>query len=528
MRKLKARIIIYVGVALLLGLGIYCFIGIRIHNAQLIEERVRIISAATDMMQQNISNSMLKSHTDELQFIMENMGKVKGIEEVKILDNNGRIRLASDPEKIGKEAILNGKPLLLKKPSSEKEADFSGQLRILRAKGGYRAIGLTTSIKNEKQCWRCHDRKQPVLGTLDMVISIANIDARVRENRNRAIVFGFLTFILVSAAVVLFVQYSIYPNIKKIIKGTEKIRSGEYGYSIPVKTEDEIGWLARAFNAMSLRLKKQKEEEIEEWKREMEQKVKQATSELEKTNQQLTKAIEDSKKIDKMKTDVAMVIYHDLRSPLAAIQSCLNVVMEGIVGEINPRQKDMLRRADEDIDKLLTFITDLLDLSQIEVTTVERSLQPTQLSAILTRIINSFATRVEQKGMTFNVNIPLELPIIYADSTHMEQVFRNIIGNAIKYTKQGGKVDVKADEDGGFVIVTVADTGIGISEEDLPKIFDIFYRAPNAKAAEKVGTGLGLSIAKRIIDDHWGTISVSSRLSEGSVFTIKLPRAKQI
>ncbi|MFH1537753.1 MAG: ATP-binding protein [bacterium] len=527
MRKLRVRIIIYVGIALLLGLGVYCSIGIRIHNSQLVEERVRIISAASGIIEQNIHNSMLGDHREDIQLIVENMGTAKGIEEIKILDGDGKILIASDPGKIGGTATLKGKPFPKGILSEDKEKDLLGRLRVFQTAGGYRAIGMATPIKNERRCRQCHARENSELGTLDMVFSTIEIDAKVRENRNRAVIFGFITFFLVSVAVSLFVKYSVYPDIKKVIEGTEKIRSGDYGYSIPVKSEDEIGWLARSFNRMSLRLQRQREEQTEQWKQEMEEKVRNATGELEKTNQELTKVIRDLKKLDKMKSDVAMVIYHDLRSPLAAIQSCLNVVLEGIVGEVNPKQKDMLRRADEDIDKLLTFITDLLDLSQIEVSAVVRNLLPLQLSDVLIRTVGSFAARAEQKDLTFNLKIPPELPIIYADKAHMEQVFRNIIGNAVKYTNQG-KVEVKAGEDGGFVKITVADTGIGMSKEDMPRIFDIFYRAPNAKATEKVGTGLGMSIAKRIIDDHWGTITVESELGKGSTFTIKLPRAKQV
>ena len=122
------------------------------------------------------------------------------------------------------------------------------------------------------------------------------------------------------------------------------------------------------------------------------------------------------------------------------------------------------------------------------------------------------------------INLPYSS--IYADRVHMDRVFRNVIGNAIKYTAEGS-VQVKAEEDGGFIKITIADTGIGIPEEDLPRIFEIFHRAANAKAAEKVGTGLGLSIVKRIVEDHWGTIAVESCEGEGCTFTIRLPKAKQ-
>ncbi|MFH1438488.1 MAG: HAMP domain-containing sensor histidine kinase [Pseudomonadota bacterium] len=268
-------------------------------------------------------------------------------------------------------------------------------------------------------------------------------------------------------------------------------------------------------------------ETAEKIEKEIEKRVRLETSRLENSNRKISEAYENLKKLEKMKADLALVIYHDLRSPLAAVQSCLNVVLEGFVGELNPRQMDMLRRADEDIEKLLTFITDLLDLSQIEMSPSAQHFCPARLKELLDHIVKSNASRAERKELTVNTDIPDDLPEIYADTSKMEQVFRNIIGNAIKYTNPGGTVDIRAREEGGFIVVTVTDSGIGMSQEDLAKIFDVFYRAPGARAMEKVGTGLGLPIAKRIIDDHWGTIRVTSEEGKGSVFTVTLPPAKQ-
>jgi two-component system NtrC family sensor kinase len=527
MRKLRIKIILYMGAALFVGLGVYSLIGIRVHNAQLLNERIITINAASQIIAQNIHRSMVRGQTRDIQAIVRDMASSRRIECVRITDSDSIVHFSAEPADIGKTAALHGMPFTNTDPlRRNNNSTPAARLSLIRNGAAGRSLALSTPIKNQETCHRCHEASKPVLGTLDMVFTISDIDDKVAHNRNRAVAFGILTLMLVIAAAMLIVHYSVRPAISRVIEGTRRIHSGEYGYSIPVDTKDELGWLAQYFNMMSMRLKKRKEEDLREWKIEMEQQVKNATARLEQVNQELNKAIEDLQKTEKVKSDLSLVIYHDLRSPLAAIQSCTSVVHEEILGELNPRQKDMLRRVDEDIEKLLAFITDLLELSQVEKRTAEGRLQPIQISGILRSILTSFAARVDRKNLRLNAQIPEELPIIYADAGHMDQVFRNIIGNAIKYTPPGGAVDVLAQEDEQDVTVIVKDTGIGIPEEDQPKIFDVFFRAPNAKAMEKVGTGLGLSIVTRIVKDHSGDIQVQSREGRGSTFTIKFPKAK--
>ena len=139
---------------------------------------------------------------------------------------------------------------------------------------------------------------------------------------------------------------------------------------------------------------------------------------------------------------------------------------------------------------------------------------------------------VAQKALGKNLDLlymvdPLVPAFIIGDVTRLRQVLVNLVGNAIKYTRPGGRVSVTAAADNGVIRVTVADTGIGITAEDLSKVFDVFYRAPNARALEKVGTGLGLSIVKRLVEDHSGAVAVSSTPGQGAVFTVTLPVARQ-
>ena len=129
----------------------------------------------------------------------------------------------------------------------------------------------------------------------------------------------------------------------------------------------------------------------------------------------------------------------------------------------------------------------------------------------------------EEKGLRFKVDLPESLPLIEADRSEMEQLFTNLISNAIKYNVKQGKVTITAKPSNHFLNIKVADTGVGIDKEDLPHIFDEFYRVPGPQTRYTPGTGLGLSIVKKIVESHFGRIEVSSKTDKGTTFTVKLP-----
>jgi two-component system phosphate regulon sensor histidine kinase PhoR len=133
-------------------------------------------------------------------------------------------------------------------------------------------------------------------------------------------------------------------------------------------------------------------------------------------------------------------------------------------------------------------------------------------------------TEAEVKKIDLQFSAPSEIPFIHADRNSMEGTFTNLVSNAIKYTPEGGKVRITLDEEGGCVKATVSDTGIGIKKEDLPRVFDKFYRVKTAETRQIIGTGLGLSIVKSIVDAHLGSISIESEVGKGTTFTVLLPK----
>jgi PAS domain S-box-containing protein len=229
------------------------------------------------------------------------------------------------------------------------------------------------------------------------------------------------------------------------------------------------------------------------------------------------------KELDKMKSEFIAMVTHELRAPIAAVEQQLTVILNRMAGDISEKQEKLLSRAKERTKGLLNLIKDLLDFSKIEAGRMVQYKEPLTLQEIIQKVVDLMRAEAENKKIDLQFLPPSQNPLIQADRTSMEGIFTNLISNAIKYTPEGGKVQITLTEEGGFAKATVSDTGIGIKKEDLSRIFDKFYRVKTVETRQIVGTGLGLSIVKSIVDAHLGSISVESEEGGGTTFAVFLP-----
>ena len=217
------------------------------------------------------------------------------------------------------------------------------------------------------------------------------------------------------------------------------------------------------------------------------------------------------------------VAAHDLKAPLAAIQSYIGVMLGGYSGELNEKQKGMLERSSHRITELLGLISDLLDIPRIETGQIVQEMKDISLRQAIRNSLQEQRSLAKEKGVKLKIDMPDTLPKVHGSSTRLQQVVTNLVNNAINYTPEG-TVTIKVNEEDSNIKVEIADTGIGIPPEDLPRLFEDFFRASNV---EIKGTGLGLSIVKRIVEAHGGKIWVESPNPEsdaGSIFTFTLPK----
>lgn len=233
---------------------------------------------------------------------------------------------------------------------------------------------------------------------------------------------------------------------------------------------------------------------------------------------------EEMERLNQFKTQFMLTVAHELRSPVGGSQSLIRTLVKGLAGELNDRQRDILNRIEVRMELLMTLIDDLLALAETKAVEIERLAEDVALNPIMQRLIDRYTDDAKHKNIDLNLEMPTDELIIQATEDGLEKIFGNLIGNAIKYTPEGGKVLVTVKETDSTVLVSISDTGIGIAEEDISKLGEEFFRARNAREEGIKGTGLGLSIVTQLVDHFAGTMDVRSKLGEGTTFTIKLQK----
>ena len=258
-------------------------------------------------------------------------------------------------------------------------------------------------------------------------------------------------------------------------------------------------------------------EELWHSHQELEQRVAQRTKELALANEKL-------KKIDKLKSEFVSAVSHELRTPLTSIKGYAAILMAGKLGAVPESVKERLEKINKHSDSLTKLVNDLLDISRIESGRVEMKLERLDIKDAIDWVVDIISPQIKEKKIEFTIDIPKKASACLADAIQLGRVLTNLLGNAIKFTPQKGKVSVNVKEDKNFLQIDIRDCGIGIAEEDLANIFEEFYRVDNAINQKIKGAGLGLSLVKRIVEAHKGKIWVNSKPGKGTTFSFTLPK----
>lgn len=244
---------------------------------------------------------------------------------------------------------------------------------------------------------------------------------------------------------------------------------------------------------------------------------------------QLARDKEELEKLDQAKSQLMLQVAHELRAPTAAVQSYVNLMLDGYVSE--SEMKPMLLRIHERLQQTLDLVADLLDLARLKQARerIDAQATPQSMSAILREVAALLGPQLAERQQELSVEIRAE-PAIVAVAGHMRQIWMNLLSNAVKYSPPGGRIWATLDQakgrgtvPGPCLVGVVEDSGIGIAAHDLPRLFTEFFRTNEAKETGATGTGLGLSIVKQIVESYGGTIEVQSELGKGTRFTFALP-----
>ncbi len=257
-------------------------------------------------------------------------------------------------------------------------------------------------------------------------------------------------------------------------------------------------------------------EEVKLEKQSVEQKVVERTAELKAANERLVE-------LDKVKTEFISVAAHELRTPLTAIKWIVQLLHKDAAVNLKPEQAEQVGKLNEIINKMVSLVGDILNVSRIEEGRFGSTLKQQDILPLLQSILGIIEVNAQAKNVELIKNIPASLPALPFDEERLKLALENVIGNAVKYTPASGQVTVAVSLDAANFSLVVSDTGIGIAPADKKRLFDKFFRANNALKHDTEGTGLGLYIARNIIAAHHGTITFNSEVNQGTTFIITLP-----
>lgn len=322
--------------------------------------------------------------------------------------------------------------------------------------------------------------------------------------------------------------------IEQLASATESISEGNLSQTLDIHSRDEIGDLARAFNQMTLQLRDSRqhlERKVEERTRQLEENITQlnnartvtlkmlenlqlAKGELERVNRELKEADETRMKFIGMAS-------HELKTPLTAIKANIDFILSGKAGTVPEELKSHLLTIQRNTNRIQGTMDHMLDFTRIKSGRLLIEPEPILLSEAVRTYLHE--VKPVDKNLAIQIEIPDSLKV-YADRNRFHDIFVNLLSNAFKFTPEGGQVFTTASQKESEILFEIRDTGIGIPEDKLQKIFEEFYQAEGGKYG---GTGLGLAIAKRMIELHGGRIWVESSLGKGSAFFFTLPAFKE-
>jgi two-component system, NtrC family, sensor kinase len=512
------------GLALAVGLGTFLYFSMAHHEHALLAIKREEANLLSDTIENSLTYSMLQGEEGRaaIHKVIAEIGGRDEIERVRIYNAVGDIQYSSNPIEKGRSVDKDAENCKHCHSGSQplKPEAFVDRSRFFytpesSSDGAHRVLGVINPIYNDKakRCDRCHESGKTVLGVLDVVVSLARLDADIVSHRRALAIFGILGVGLFMGVVALFIHFFVHRPVNLLLDGTQKVGLLDLDYQIPEQRRDELGCLARAFNLMTERLSRAREE-IRDFADHLEAKVREKTAELERAQGQMVRS-EKMAAIGQMAAGVA----HEINNPLTGVITFAHLLKKSIPK--GGREEEDLKTIIGEAERCSRIVRGLLDFA--------RGGEIVRKSIDVTDVLEKTLALMEYQASFHNITVERayteNLPEIEADQDQVQQIFVNLIANAAEAMCGDGRLTLatsKVDEvgpNGPGVCVRVADTGPGIDPEDLKRVFDPFFSTKETGE----GTGLGLSVTYRIVENHGGRITVSSQPGGGAEFVVALP-----
>ena len=465
---------------------------------------------------------MLLNRREDVYQIINTVGTEEGVKGIRIYNKQGTIIFSTDSSEINKKVDLTAEACIVCHNSKIPLNTITTQskMRIFTAPDKQRILGLINPIHNEKDCYSadCHAHSSQIqfLGVLDVMVSLAPLDSIKTETAKTTIVNSAIITIATAIACGIFIILLVNRPMKKLSKGIEEVGKGNLDYKIPINSKDELGKVAKRFNEMSSKLN-DAYESIKNWSETLNEKVNEKTEELKNIYNQVNQ-IEKLASLGKLSATVA----HELNNPLEGILTYSKLITKKLrkietSGEYS-QIIDYLQLIIDESARCGKIVKDLLLFSHKENSEYHNE----DINLLMDKSITLIQHHLDINKIKLIREYKEEHLMISCNAQKVQQAFMALLINAIESMSNGGKIIVKINPEADYAAVRIIDEGTGISEKDMPHIFEPFY---STKEAPK-GTGLGLAVTYGIINHHFGNIKVESTSPNGTTFKLILPKIK--
>lgn len=507
-----AAVVILFSISVLITILFFSF-----YKQSLVDElKVRSISLGRNLAF-NSSFPLVAKDMGALRTLMSGVAREKDIESVTIATANGGILVSTDSSAIkGRIGIM---------PTQTNNNDSY----IIEDKS---ALAVIIPINEER---RSHTDESSLLlpmdnnnnvfelvGYVHIVVSLENVNKTFSKQLWKVI--ALVSIIIVTGGILtsISVQKVVGP-LTELARVAKEISKGEYGKTIRTERQDEIGFLADAFNDMSTQLKQSKED-YETLNRNLEERVSHSTRELNEKYIELQRTFSSLKKKDLNKDEYLAFISHEIRNPMSTIQLYSEMMLMDS-SSTEAKRKDFLNTVINNCQRLTRMLNDVLDCLKIESGQMSFRQENFNLANLVKEVISSFEPNLSSKGIRCQLDSINESLPLCSDRDKIYQVLSNIMLNAIKYSREEGVIIVALSEDNDCVVVRIEDNGVGIKKEDVANVFKRFTTIPS-DVNGNWGSGLGLSITKAIVEQLGGKISLESTWGKGTIVTVCLEKCK--